>query len=588
MPTLTWVGKDKVVNHHHDVPFRVLNKQYRFSAHSPQPTAHSPQPTAHSPQPTAHSPQPSQTPRGDAGNRIIHGDNLEALKSLLPEFEGRVKCIYIDPPYNTGNEGWVYNDAVNDPKIKKWLGQVVGKEGEDLSRHDKWLCMMYPRLKLLHRLLRSDGVLFASIDRNEMATCKLMLEEIFGADNWVGEIAWRNVTDNNPTNISLEHEYVLCFAKSKSLLNPAWKSPYLDAKERLIELGQRLASEHTDKKRLQAAYTKWFREHKAEIWPFQDYKFIDCDGIYTGSRSVHNPGKEGYRYDVFHPVTKKTCKQPLMGYRFPYETMQELLSADRILFGEDETKLIELKLYVKGYKAKLSSVIELDGRTGTNELKGIFSESNRPFDYPKPSVLLEELLGFVTDPDDIVLDSFSGSGTTGHAVLKLNAQDGGQRRFILIETMDYAETITAERVRRVMNGYGEGNKAVAGLGGGFDYYTVGEPIFLPDEHLNETVGVAVLRDYVAYTEGIPADLRTALDNPYSPYLLGLGREAAWLFYYEADRATTLDLDFLVGLKFGAAKPDHAIVYADRCLLDKAFMARHGITFKKIPRDITRF
>ena len=137
MPTLHWVGKDKVVNHHHEVPFRVLNKVSTFAA-------------------------PAGLPTNSTDNRIIHGDNLEALKSLLPEFEGQVKCIYIDPPYNTGNEGWVYNDAVNDPKMKRWLGQVVGKEGEDLSRHDKWLCMMYPRLNLLHRLLANDGIIFIS------------------------------------------------------------------------------------------------------------------------------------------------------------------------------------------------------------------------------------------------------------------------------------------------------------------------------------------------------------------------------------------------------------------------------------------
>lgn len=556
-----------MVNHHHDVQFRVLNKISTFNA-------------------------PAGLPANSTDNRIIHGDNLEALKSLLPEFEGKVKCIYIDPPYNTGNEGWVYNDAVNDPKMKRWLGQVVGKEGEDLSRHDKWLCMMYPRLRLLHRLLQPEGVLFASIDRNEMATFKLLLEEIFGAGNWVGEVAWRNVTDNNPTNISLEHEYVLCFAKSKSALNPVWKSPYLDAKQRLIELGEQLAAEYADKKKLQAAYSKWFRDHKPEIWPFKDYKFIDADGIYTGSRSVHNPGKEGYRYDVLHPVTKKACKEPLMGYRFPFDTMRDLLAADRILFGKDETKLVELKLYVKDYKSKLPSVIELDGRSGTNEVKNIFTESMRPFDYPKPSVLLEELLGFATDPGDIVLDSFAGSGTTAHAVLKLNAQDHGGRRFILIELGEYADSITAERVRRVVTGYGPGNKAVKGLGGGFDYYTVGEPMFLPDDNLNEAVGTGAIRGYVAYSEGIPADARTSSENPHSPYLLGLSKETMWIFNYEPERATSLDMDFLAGLRFGgitsANRPGTVIIYADRCLLSADFMARHGIIFKKIPRDITRF
>ena len=138
MPSLHRIGKDKVINHHHEVPYRVLQKQYDF---------------------------------GDAksGNMIIHGDNLEWLKSLLPQYEGKIKCIYIDPPYNTGNEWRVYNDNMNHPKIKKRLGQIVGKEWEDFNRHDKWLCMMYPRLKLLHKLLRDDGVIFISIDDNEQA-----------------------------------------------------------------------------------------------------------------------------------------------------------------------------------------------------------------------------------------------------------------------------------------------------------------------------------------------------------------------------------------------------------------------------------
>jgi adenine-specific DNA-methyltransferase len=565
MPTLNWVGKNKVVNHHHDVPFRLLEKKYSFKAKK-------------------------GTPENSTNNRIIHGDNLEALKSLLPEFEGKVNCIYIDPPYNTGNEEWKYNDNVNDPKIKKWLGQVVGKEGEDLSRHDKWLCMMYPRLKMLHRLLADDGIFFVSLDRNEMATFKLLLEEIFGASNWVGEIVWRNVTDNNPTNISLEHEYILCYAKSKNLINPIWSSPYLEVKTRLIELGAELAKQHEDLDELKAAYTEWYREHKSELWPFQDYKFIDHDGIYTGSRSVHNPGKEGYRYDVFHPETKKACKQPLMGYRFPPETMQKLLDEDRILFGEDESKLIELKLYVKDYKAKLASLIELDGRTGTNEIKNIFSDRTKPFDYPKPSVLLEELLGFVMKPNSIVLDSFAGSGTTAHAVLKLNGQDGGNRRFILCETLDYAETITAERVRRVSNGYGEGNKAVTGLGGGFDFYTVGTALFKEDKNLNEEAGVEAIRGYVAYTENIPTDKRWNAANSVSSYALGSTESALCVFYYEKDRVTTLDIDFLGGLKIKnlPSRPEQFVIYADKCALDKDFLYKHGITFKRIPRDITRF
>ena len=163
MPTLNWIGKDKVINHHQDVPFRVLEHQYAYGA-------------------------------PESGNMIIKGDNLHALKALLPQYEGRVKCIYIDPPYNTGNESWVYNDNVNDPKIRKWLGEVVGREGEDLSRHDKWLCMMYPRLKLLQRLLADDGAIFISIDDNEQANLRLICDEIFGSNNFLANISWENAT----------------------------------------------------------------------------------------------------------------------------------------------------------------------------------------------------------------------------------------------------------------------------------------------------------------------------------------------------------------------------------------------------------
>ena len=189
MPSLSWIGKDAVLNHHLDVPYRVLEKKYDFGD-------------------------------GESGNKIINGDNLEALKSLLPEYEGRVKCIYIDPPYNTGNENWVYNDNVNSPKVRKWLGEVVGKESEDLTRHDKWLCMMYPRLKLLQKLLSNDGAIFISIDDNEQANLKLICDEIFGAGNFVDQFIWY-VNDGHTDNqdeITVIHEYILCYAKKKTCL----------------------------------------------------------------------------------------------------------------------------------------------------------------------------------------------------------------------------------------------------------------------------------------------------------------------------------------------------------------------------------
>lgn len=185
MPTLEWIGKDKVINHHQEVPFRILDKKYTYNAESSE-------------------------------NMIIHGDNLLALKSLLPQYEGRVDCIYIDPPYNTGNEKWVYNDNVNDPRIKKWLGEVVGQEGEDLSRHDKWLCMMYPRLKLLHKLLSDRGAIFISIDDNEQANLKLICDEIFGSRNYISSIPWQSRQSlQNDTDLSINHEYIVCYAKNR-------------------------------------------------------------------------------------------------------------------------------------------------------------------------------------------------------------------------------------------------------------------------------------------------------------------------------------------------------------------------------------
>lgn len=220
---------------------------------------------------------------------------------------------------------------------------------------------------------------------------------------------------------------------------------------------------------------------------------------------------------------------------------------------------------------------------GTRELKELFGE--KIFDTPKPMSLIKWLVSLHENEDSLVLDSFAGSGTTAHAVLKLNAEDGGNRKFILIETMDYAETITAERVRRVMNGFGENSKAVEGLGGAFDFYEIGDAIFLEDGNLNEAIGIEEIRRYVAFSENIPADKQLSPDNEHSPYLLGLRDETAYFFIYEKDETTALDLEFLANLPF---KPKSAIIYADNCLLTREFLQNHNLIFKKIPRDITRF
>ena len=216
MPSLDWIGKKKVVNHHLEVPFRVLEKKYDFYAEGGESLPLSP-----AGKPSFATPSPKgDTPLKTPENRIIHGDNLEALKSLLPEYEGRIDCIYIDPPYNTGNEGWVYNDNVNDPRIKKWLGEVVGKESEDFTRHDKWLCMMYPRLKLLQKLLSEKGAIFISIDDNEEANLKLICDEIFGSGNFVANISWQRTYSmrNDSKGIPAEAENIIVYSKT-----PDWE-----------------------------------------------------------------------------------------------------------------------------------------------------------------------------------------------------------------------------------------------------------------------------------------------------------------------------------------------------------------------------
>lgn len=390
---------------------------------------------------------------GPYKNLVIEGDNFDALRHLLMTHAGRVNVIYVDPPYNTGStasnrQGWVYNDKFFDPNSR--------------YRHSTWLEFMYPRLQLACDLLTDDGVFMVSIDDTELYNLKLLLDRVFGPKNFVGNIIWNNVTDNNPTRIAVEHEYVLVYTKKKSANAPVWKSSEFGAKTLLVEIGRQLTEQHKDPVELQATYTEWYRENKPFLGPLADYKFIDHEGVYAGSRSVHNPGREGYRYDVPHPRTGRPCKQPLMGYRFPWDTMKSLIDNDQLLYGENETKIVELKVYAKEYMSKLPSIIELDGRKGPNELKAIFG-GTLPFNNPKPTELLTQLLTFVSKPGDIILDFFAGSGTTAHAVGKLNAEDGGDRTFIAVSSTEarldgtedekqknICRDVCAQRLRRVL------------------------------------------------------------------------------------------------------------------------------------------
>ncbi|MCL1894261.1 MAG: site-specific DNA-methyltransferase [Holophagaceae bacterium] len=508
MPILNWLGKEKVINHHHDVPFHILEHRYTYGAK-------------------------------DTGNKIIHGDNLLALKSLLPEYEGCVKCIYIDPPYNTGNEGWVYNDNVNDPKIKKWLGEVVGREGEDLSRHDKWLCMMYPRLRLLQRLLTDDGAIFISIDENEHSNMKLICNEIFGASNFVATLIWqkRKGGGNDSSFIAVDHEYVLVFCKNIAQQLKKWRVPY------------------------DPDYTK-------------RYKFEDETGNYyydTLSRpGLNNP----IIFDVICP-DGSLIKDG--SWQVSKKTFDEGLESGEIAFIKNKSGGYSVVRKVRLPEGKVfrSIITVVSNKDAADEMASIF-QNKKEFSTPKPELLVNHLLQLASTPDSIILDSFAGSGTTAHAVLNMNKADGGNRKFILVEMEDYAETITAERVRRVIDGYAD----VGGTGGGFDYYELGDPLMLTDGNLNEDVPAEKICEYIWYTE-----TRTEYVPQKEAYLLGTRSGTAYYFYYEKDMATVLGHKFLQSIK---SKASGYIIYADMTTLGEDELEKMNIRFKKIPRDITRF
>ncbi|PZR21764.1 MAG: type III restriction endonuclease subunit M, partial [Azospira oryzae] len=380
-------------------------------------------------------------PENSINNRIIHGDNLESLKSLLPELEGKIDLIYIDPPYNTGNEGWVYNDAVNDPKIKKWLGQVVGKEGEDLSRHDKWLCMMYPRLKLLHRLLADDGLILVSIDDNEESSLRLLMNDIFGQRNYITNFIWRKVDSPNDNKVPVtpDHEYIVAYAKSM----PNLKLLQMSAPGIVKAYG---SEDETGRRYRDRLLKKNGKNSLRRDRPTMYFALEAPDG--SDVFPIHENGEEA-RWAMGKAGIEKHKAANALIWKKRSRNGQEV--------WEPYTREFAPDVPTRPYPTIWADLPTM--RQAKAFLRDVFNTADL-FDTPKPVELLERLLEMTGKSNAIVLDSFAGSGTTAHAVLKLNAQDDGNRRFIMCEMMDYAETITAERVRRVINGYGEGDKAV--------------------------------------------------------------------------------------------------------------------------------
>ncbi len=454
MPTLSFKGKTVIETYHHTVPHHRLVLDAKLSVL-----------------------EKGQKPGLD-GNLIIEGDNLIALKALLPTHAGKIKCVYIDPPYNTGNEGWIYNDNLTQPQFKEWIGKEVGKEGEDATRHDKWCCMMYPRLMLLKELMREDGSIWVSIDDNEMPRLRMLMDEVFGEENFVASVVWQKRTSPDMRlMISDAHEYVVAYAKNlaRVTLNKLVKTPEQIAQFKNPDSDPRgpwVSSDYT---------AQGFR-------PNQMYK-------------IKTPGGS-----VFEPP-------PGVCWKNVESVFKELVSDGRIWFGKDGKAMPRRKTFLSESTGDTPWTWWDNEDAGhTQEAKQEVSEilgDSDSFPTPKPTRLIERVIKIATKPSEIVLDSFAGSGTTGHAAL---LADSGPRRFVLVQqphdskldeqsNINIAKSITRERMERAVIGYGKGKSAAPGLGGSFTYAKVGEPLFGEYRNFAKTLpSWEDLAKYIYYTE----------------------------------------------------------------------------------------
>lgn len=542
MPVLNWIGKESVVKHHKDVPFRLLEPVPELSCGD-----------------------------ADSGNLIVQGDNLHALKALLPRYAGQVKCIYIDPPYNTGNEGWAYNDNVKSPEILKWLGEVVGKEGETLDRHDRWLCMMYPRLLLLKQFLREDGAIFVSIDDNEVGHLRLLMDEIFGGANLIASfvVQKRISPDGDERFVTSVHDHLVCYAKSKQT----------------------------------CSLNRFRRTEEA------DARYLNPDNDVRGPWTSSDLTRREYREHDFYPIELPSGREVLpaagRSWAVPRDSFQRLLADNRIWFGANGNAMPRLKRFLSEVSQGIvpttwfSVEVVSDNQKGKRELRGILADQNDLFGTPKPRLLIQRILEIATDKDSLILDSFAGSGTTGHAVLKQNSVDGGNRKFILVEMDEkIAPDVTAERVRRVANGYTKANgDKVEGLGGGFGYFRLSEePLFLADGRIRESVTFPELAEFVWFMEtgtGGRQKEKGKMKNEDASAFLGTHNTKAVFLLYNGILKDKTDIggNVLNGrtLEFiNTLLPDFVgerIIYGARTRFDKKKLAALGITFHQLPYDL---
>jgi len=566
MPTLNWIGKEAVIKHHKEVPYRLLEPVPELSHGDP-----------------------------NSGNLIVQGDNLHALKALLPRYAGKVKCIYIDPPYNTGNEGWVYNDNVNSPEIHKWLGEVVGKEGETLDRHDRWLCMMYPRLVLLKQFLREDGAIFVSIDDNEVGNLQALMREVFGSTNEVATIVWEKGKKGDSKLVSVTHEYIVAFARNKALLKEkkiTWrrKKPGFDE---VLEHYDSLRNKHgDDHAKIRKEMMAWYRSlpktdpRKAH----KHYNWSDKRGLYFAADFAGpDDGRENRpRYPILHLVTGQPCAMPSTGWRWEESTTKSALAEDppRIHFGKDHTTIPNRKSYLFEIDEEpMMSVFYKDGRAATLEVESMLGAGAFPF--PKDSEVIADLIAMVAEPGEIVLDSFSGSGTTAHAVLRLNLHSKTPIRFILVEMdEEVAKTKTRERVKKAIDGYtplaGKTRAPVPGLGGGFQFCHLSEQaVFTMSGQIRSNVNFNELAEFVWFVE-TGTGFTGKADSP----LIGIheGR-AVYLLYNGILKDRSVDGGNVLTTPVLMDLPSHngsKVIYAAACRLGTARLNQLGIVFKQTP------
>jgi adenine-specific DNA-methyltransferase len=537
MPSLNWIGKDAVVNHHKEVPFRLLKCNDKLSVGE------------------------------ESGNLLVQGDNLEALKALLPYYAGQVKCIYIDPPYNTGNEGWVYNDNVNSPEMKQWLGKVVGGEAEDLSRHDKWLSMMYPRLALLREMLSEDGSIWMSIDDNEVHHARLVMDEIFGRENFIATVIWQKIDGpkNSAMYLSEDHDYVLLYTRNARL----WRPKKLTRTESMI-----------------ARYRNPDNDPRGP-WLLSD----------LAARNFYAQG----RYSIETPSGRIIEGPPAGSYwRISRERFDQFEKEGRIWWGKSGNNRPGIKRFLSDVQQGVVPQTLWfwkdvgSTRNSKQEISQIMDAgaSQDLFITPKPTGLIQRILQIATNPSDLIIDSFAGSGTTGHAVLRINKEDGGNRRFILVEIDEsIAKNLTVERLKRVSQGYewrgqkGNRNKE-DGLGGGFRYCELGATLFDADGQIREEVKYNDLAQHVYFIEtGQPLPQNAKKHFP----LLGISNSTAVYLLYngilkdkKANGGNVLQRAILQSL------PKHEgpkVIYGTGCLLSEEKLRELRITFRQIPYEV---